>query len=365
MKLRALCWLTLPAFVALIAYAITTGQLRRVWSTVVQLEPLIEFPTKIDLGEQEIGDHAIGRLVIANRGGGELVLDQFQSNCSCAGLEEEHDGRYAPVKLLRLKAGEEAHLVVRVSVRGVPAGASMVNFVEFRTNDPTRPTARIEALVRRVFGGVSSSPASVVFGTVPVGIQVQHVVDIWDNALVSRTIERVTSSVPDRVTVRLLPTEGNPQASEKSPNGKLIGRLEVGVVTAKPGEVNAKVQIYIAKESRDPDSVCVIGRIAAPVEISPPFLILPRTSGSGPVFSAHCIFRSFPRSSLTLAVDPLPPGLTAEILSNKSPGQQLVQVVWDPSRGGPSVGSQRHVLRFRAKAGDTEIALELPVLLQR
>ena len=149
------------------SYLAATGVLRRAWSENIKNDPRIEYPARLDLGNHEVGEIAITRFTIANRGGGELVIDDIHSNCSCTGMEREQDGRYGRVNSLRLKAGEQANLVMRVSVRGVPIGAEMLNAVEFQTNDPDRPTGRIEAVVRFVSGGVSATPQSIIFGTVP------------------------------------------------------------------------------------------------------------------------------------------------------------------------------------------------------
>jgi hypothetical protein len=341
-----------------------TVPLRLPWAPIVSLNPVVAYPAKLDLGEHEIGDLAVSRFTIANRGNGELVIDQIRTNCSCTGMEREQDNEFVQVKSLRLRGGEQANLVMRVSVRGVPVGAEMLNVVEFQTNDPSQPTGRIEAIVRRVSGGVVASPESVVFGTVPVGATVRKLIDIRDNALLPRLIERVTSTMPERVTVRLQPVRDGPREANPPPEGAVVARLEVNVETAAPGEVDAVVQVYLAGEARTRDAVTVVGRVAAPIEISPGLLILPRASSSGPVYSATCICRSTAGEPLVVIVDSVPPGLTADVLAQDCPKLRSVRVTWDPSQGKVPTGRERQVIRLRAKAGDNEVVLELPVLLQ-
>src|SRR5262249_27681057 len=167
MKMRIFCWLAVPIFLGVASYFVVKGQWLRARPSVSSPDPMIDYPAKVDLGECEMGDQVVGRFTIANRGGGELIVDQIRTNCSCSGMEQEKDGRFFRIDSLRLNAGEQADLVMRVAVRGVPVGTEMLNIVEFQTNDPTHPTGRMEVVVRRVWGGVSTNPPSVIFGAAP------------------------------------------------------------------------------------------------------------------------------------------------------------------------------------------------------
>jgi hypothetical protein len=179
--MRVICWLALPVLLGSISYLVMTGQLYEVWSSIFKLDRVIDYPPTIELGKHELGDQVVKHFTIANRGGGELVIDQIRTNCSCFGLEREQDGRYLRMESVRLPAGEQADLVVRVSVRGVPIGYALHNEVEFRTNDPTHPVGRIDVVASRVSGGVSTVPPSVVFGTV--AVRLGHRKDCRDDQL--------------------------------------------------------------------------------------------------------------------------------------------------------------------------------------
>src|SRR5262245_46049828 len=122
--------------------------------------PIIEYPARLDLGDREMGDEVIKPYTIVNRGRGELVITHIRTACSCTGMERAENGRYVKVELLRLKPGEKADLVMRIAVRGPRIGGEMINVIEFQTNDPKQPSCRIEAIVRRVSGGVYLSPES-------------------------------------------------------------------------------------------------------------------------------------------------------------------------------------------------------------
>ena len=67
-----------------------------------------------------------------------------------------------------------------------------------------------------------------------------------------------------------------------------------------------------------------------------------------------------------LAVESVPAGLTAEILS--TPGSadcRIVRISWDPQRGNSLADGARHSARLRAKVGEKEMTLEVPVLCRK
>ncbi len=168
MKPRALCWIVVPLLIAAVVYALRTDEGRRIRATVTRSGPVVEFPAILDLGDRERGEVAVGRFTVANRGGGELLIDRIRTNCACSGLEREAEGEFIRVDSVRLGPDERAERVLRVSVRG-RAGEAVRNQVYFRTNDPTRPEAVIETVIRNVTAGVTALPTSVIFGTVPRG----------------------------------------------------------------------------------------------------------------------------------------------------------------------------------------------------
>jgi hypothetical protein len=127
-------------------------------------DPVLECPAIVELGDRELGEVAVARLTIANRGGRELVIEEMQSNCACSGLEREQDGKFIRLNSLRVAPREEVQLVMRVLVQGAPGGPAQSR-VEFRTNDPVRPAAAIHTSVSKVKAGVNTLPTSVVFGT--------------------------------------------------------------------------------------------------------------------------------------------------------------------------------------------------------
>lgn len=363
MKTRLLFWVALPLSAGVLSYFATTGQLQRSWSAAFRLYPVIDYPEQLDLGEHEIGDLIIAPFTISNRGGGELVIDQVQTNCSCTGLEQRGEAGYLRVESLRLQAGEHAELVMRIAVRGVPNDRQMVNLVRFRTNDPTRPEAQIEAVVSRVRGGVTCFPRSIAFGTVPIGAKVVQTVDVRDTGQPPRSIERLTSTDPDRVTFRLLPIPTEQRNKNWHPDGVLIARFEVVVNTATSGQVTAKAEIHLKGGTRSPDGLDVAGRIAEPIEVTPSSLLLPRVSADGLIYTANCIVRSTDGQALTAVVEQAPPGLTAEALPGEAASLRRIRVRWDP-RGGKALAGTKNIVHLKVKTGPVETRLQLPVLIR-
>lgn len=364
MKKATYCWMAAALSCGILASLATVAAQTRAWRAFWKLSPVIDYPTYFDLGDHEKGDVVVTPFTIANRGGGELRIDEITSNCGCTGMEREENGRYVSLESIRLKAGEVAHLMMRVSVGG-PLGFAAHNFVEFRTNDPQQPTGRIEVVVGRVSGGVFTTPESVVFRTVPVGCKARQLIDIWDPAATGREIKRVTSTGSDQISVRLIRDTELPKRRETNPDRVLVGQLDVTLAANHPGKINSTVLIEVAGREKRPDELPVVGTVAALFEMSPSVIVLPRSTSSGRVYSAKCFCRSISSKPVALTVDSLPAGVTAKVLSETVAGERAVEIVWDPQAGKEQKLGQRQTIRFRAKDGVNEAVVEFPIILQK
>lgn len=363
--MRIFCWVAVPLFLGIASFLTARGSLTGVWFSGAQGRPVIEYPATVDLGEQEMGELVVGRFAITNRGGADLIVDRIQTNCSCTGMEREHEGRYERVESLRLKANEKADLAVRVSVRGVPVDAAMHNVIEFQTNDPIHPTGRIEVVVRRVRGGVSVSPPSLIFGTIPVGTAYRQILEVRDAAAKSGSVIGVTAIGTPGLTARLLPVEDVHREGPLQPGSTLIGRVEVVVDAKVAGPVSGEIRIQLTGKGRPPDAIKVAGNIAAPVEMRPSALVLPRQTAHGLVYTAQALCRSTDGMPLTLTVDDVPPGLTVEVLAGGSESSRIIRVSLDPETSLRATDGQQQTLRLLAKSGDKDTMVELPVRLRR
>lgn len=358
MRFRLLIWVVAPLLVGAGAFLAHSIDWKRRWAEWTCTAPVAEIPTKIDLGERELGDTAVARLVVQNRGGGELLINQIRTNCSCTGLEQEENGRYKHIEILHLGPKERSELVVRLSVRG-RIGTPMGTTILMRTNDPSLPEARVEIVVTKIKGGVSTVPTVVLLGTVPVGNEARQIIDVYDKSGQNRSVSRVVSSNPDRIRARLLPPEsGEPNSSENNSMGPPVARIEVTAGTTDPGPIEGQIAIHLADDNRPPTVVPVSGRAAEVAEASPREIVLPRSSKSGDVYFADCLCRNPFGEPLTLTLESAPPGLSVRIsFAENNPSVKLVRIGWDPHLSRPG----RTSVRFRARVEVRDTLLEIPV----
>ena len=77
MRMRRFYWLILGIMGGVLASVAIGQQLRRACSSFTALEPVIEYPSRLDLGKHEIGEVVVAPFTIANRGRRELVVTQI------------------------------------------------------------------------------------------------------------------------------------------------------------------------------------------------------------------------------------------------------------------------------------------------
>jgi hypothetical protein len=325
--------------------------------------PVAVFPVEIELGQRERGEVAIASFTLANRGGAELVLEDFQSNCSCSGIERLQGNEFVRLDVLRVKPGEEVELRMRVSVRGAPVGARARNGVRFRTNDPDKPTGQIDAVINQVTGGVFTVPESVVIGSVKVGTKVRHVFEVRDDAIEPRILERVASS-QDRVKVRILDKSEHGDPAGSVHGGVCIAYVEVLVDTSSPGNIDSGLTLLLAGSPRTPDQLRVLGRVVGPVDLSPSVLVLPRSSPDGPIYSANCLLRSTDGKPLTVSVDACPQHLSVQLppSDREATPVTILAVKLDPKLSALASEDRNQPIRLRCRSAEVESVIELRVL---
>lgn len=98
------------ALVALLIAALALAMRRSSDNRIHDL-PVLESPETVDLGEQEIGATAVGQFVVRNAGTAELVLSEFRTSCSCAGVERLVNGNVHPVESVVVAPGDQIHLL--------------------------------------------------------------------------------------------------------------------------------------------------------------------------------------------------------------------------------------------------------------
>lgn len=334
------------------------------------MAPTLEVPSLLDLGERELGEEVVTHFTLANRGGSELLIDQVRSSCTCSGLERQENGEYVRVDSLRLQAGEQAELSLRVHVRAKEVGVAMRILVAFRTNDLQRPEAIIEAVIPKVTGGVETWPSCLVFGTIQTGSQHHRVFEIRDNAVERRVVEQVTSSDPEHIAVRLLPlnapddgqeTRTRPDDRQETRTKNAIARCEVTVQAHKPGSIEGNLYIRLGSGTPSLQMIRVSARVVGPITVSPALLVLPRHAEAGLLYHADCFCRTVDDKSLVLTVKSIPPDLSVKILSDGTQHGYCVRIKWIPKRG-ELPETDRKVVRLQARIEGSESIVEIPVV---
>jgi hypothetical protein len=237
---------------------------------------------------------------IANPGTGELVIDQIKTSCACTGLEQLGDGGWARADSVKVPAYGRAELLIRVTVQGRPEG-EMRNAIRFRTNAAACPEGRIETVVPRVVGGVTTYPAAASFGVITLGTATRQVLDVYDDCPEPRAVASVTPSDPGRFSARMLPAQADIPAPEGRP-GVCIGRLVVTAETSRPGPLDGKIEILLTGGKRVVSSVQVAGSVSPPAVFSPSVVVLPRAGSRGMVYSCECECRSLDGAPLELSL---------------------------------------------------------------
>lgn len=365
-KIRVLIYCAVPLMIAVGVFAVRWCQHSGVWANVTRSDPVLVCPEKVELGSRELGEVAVSRLVVGNRGSEELRIHDIRTDCACSGLEREVGGEFVRVDSLRLRPDEETELIVRVSARG-QVGQPARNVITFLTNDPRRPKVSLVVHFSKITAGVNSVPTSVVFGTLPTGNSVRKVLIIYDDAVQPRKIARVVSTNPKQIDVSLLPTVmTKSQLGRKDEDpGTAIGRVEVVLHRRRPGPINAQIEIHLTPGTRRPTSIAVSGRVVPPVQVMPPSLLLPRSSKNGPIYHAKCICRSAEGKTLNLSVTRVPPGLSVEIRSLAGTSTtKIVEIRCDPAKKVDLDQQAPARVRLRGQVDDQTYALEIPVYIR-
>lgn len=323
--------------------------------------PSIDYPTVVDLGERELGEVALVEFDIKNIGTSNLLIHEIKTTCSCTGLETKVGNDFLRVESLTFKAGEAKRMAVRVAVRGAPANSSFSNFVTFETNDPDNLNCNIQTIAPKVKGGVFPIPDIVSFGTVEASAEARFQIDLFDDAISPRVVDRIAVSNPKVISATLrTANELHDSPKIRPTKGTYIGQIEISVNTLKPGEVNEVVNVFVKDRGELPNPVRIVGVVSNRFEVTPKMLILPRNSSGGPVYKARCVCRYVKGGDFALSAQ-APPGVTVSILPNTGAGDIPFEISLDPATLKCSVESEL-TIKLTAQAGTVNQDLLFTVL---
>ncbi len=320
--------------------------------------PVIACPENVDLGPQSFGAIVVGRFRVENRGSSPLVLGQFSTSCSCAGVEIEEGGTTKRVEDVHIPPGGSTELLVRIAI-GARPGTSQVVHVSFRTNDSDRPGITIPLFTPRVIGGLYAEPESVVFGDVPVGLPASRTIRLYATEEAGRSVREVRSRHPDLFATRFIPPNGTEPAHETA--GRYLGTVEVVARTDRPVPLEGEIQVVIDEQAQAPEKISVVGAVVPAIVSRPAILLLPRHANGKPLWSGQIALTGRDGAEISLAVESVPDGLTATVRADPAnPGQWLLDVTARPA----GLARREVAVRLRAdlKPGGT-VSVSVPVVL--
>lgn len=357
---RRIWWVLPPVLVLGVGYSWQVGFLQQQWSIAVGSEPSIDYPSVIDLGDRQTNDAISVRFEIKNRGGRELVIAQITSSCACGKLEQEIDGAAHQIHELRISPGGTAELRVSTTVR-VDGTGVFSQVVSFQTNDPDQPEGRITITFRVTDGKVRLSPSAVQFGQLAVGQSNRQVVELFAADERYYSVSRVISTDPSRVTAQWIPAQVNLATISSE---RLLGSIELTPVSAQPQVLDALIQVEFSDPTLPPASVAVGGSVRRKLDVSPPSLVLPISTGSGDCYTGRCIVRSISGDSVSLELVTVPPNMSVTFPDAADGPTRLVAISWLHT-ADQGEGTQVRLVRVRATAGSESELLDIPVTCER
>lgn len=324
--------------------------------------PVLAYQSSYDLGPQEFATTAIGRMILANEGNGELVIGPFKTSCSCAAVEVERGGTINRINELRIPPHSRSEILVRITIGGRP-GSNQQVLVLFASNDPARPEGVIELSIPHIRGSVYSEPSAVVFGEIERGPANVREVFVYDNGVKSRKIESVLASHPERFEVELVPPQPGvhePQYHESA--GRMIAVAKVRPKAGYVGPLDGYFEVVVASEARSPDRVDVIGRILGPYTCTPDALSLPRFVAGKPSYQGELLIARRDGKPITVTADGLPKGVTAKVEPDANdPARARVVVSCEPLG---TAANRSANLRFQIQVGkDSPAPFEVPLVV--
>ncbi|HMP02883.1 MAG TPA: DUF1573 domain-containing protein [Gemmatales bacterium] len=323
--------------------------------------PRLVAPIHLDLGEHEAGDLVIAELKLGNGGEAPLVVDQIHTDCGCAGVEREANGKFERIGDIRLAPGEDADLRVRLTVPDVPGADRVSLSVYFRTNDPCHDRGKIALVITKVNRGLSVFPQTVAFGSVHRNDTVTKVVEIRDRSQVPRKDWHFRVS-PGIVSARALPL---PVVPDKQLEGELVGRLEITVDGSTACNIDSVIEVAVTGESRKPTTINVVGKVVTPLEVTPSVIALPLRSRNGPVFDYLVTLRSQTGNPVEILKIQSPEIITTQLLDDEGPRvARRIRVALDPSKVKQPVTSDSQQIQILARSGDIEETLNVQVIVR-
>lgn len=297
-----------------------------VYTTRVQISSSmgIEYQSLIQLAPLRHGAMATASFPIRNQTGQGIILQHFRSSCACEKVGVRQNGRLIPPENIAIADGHEVEVQVSFTANG--RYDRSVHITVFVTTDhPSFPELKIAVTASIIGVKPLTDPSSIRLGTVMHGESWRQRIQLFDVDSRSRKINVVVPKGENLLNAIFLPQVDSVRSDEVG-RGFPIGALDVELKATSTESFEGEIQLYLDDDTADPLRLPLSYRVAAPIEVYPPVLYLPRATSKGFVYAGICLCKSSIGVPLRLEVASRPHGVQVEILPSDKPGAPVRQV---------------------------------------
>lgn len=282
--------------------------MKKIGSSVSQ----IKYPEVINFGVREIGDVAIERFFVENKGRENLIVNKIKTNCSCTGFEIKKNGEFVKANEFVIAPGKTEEVAVRLTVQGIPPNSKATSEIFFQTNDPDQKDCKIKLIIDRVKSGLSPIPDVIIVNDFKPRVEKKYLIDLFDDTEGFKQISGLGVSDKNRINVELILDDIKNDVKTDEHEKKKIGSIEVTIKSKDQCNFNEVIVIKKNDNTIMTNKIRIIGSILPSVDISPGAIVLPRKSSTGLIYKAKCVFRSTSGQTMKLNIKKLPNGVTVK-----------------------------------------------------
>jgi hypothetical protein len=360
MKRFVALWLITPALTGLLAF--------QAGGYIFRSGPRADVTDTIDLGVRPYGDHALAQLTVRNPGRQPLDLTDIRPCCgTTVTLWGDQGADDRPLTRATVPPGGELQLAARVIIRGAP-GRLSPGSIECRTNDPNRPTVRID--IRAAVGGfLVASPSAVEIPALPQTGVAERSIEIRDTGLTERrAVTRIESSDPTWLQVRSVRREDRPYGPANRQLGHVVATANILVVVPeRPGTLQGELRVFTDDSATPAVTVPIRAKRLARVEVVPSTVVLPRIVNGSDCYNMKCLCRSTDGRPFVLTAEGVLTGLAVRVHESSAKGRNVhvVSIEWRPDSDPSRDKSVSRSVTLNAQFEDGAEALTIPVVCYR
>jgi len=270
----------------------------------------IRYPEVINFGVREIGDVAVEKFFVENKGREKLIVNKIKTNCSCTGFEIKKNGEFVKANEFEIAPGKSEEVAVRLTVQGVPPNSKATSEIFFQTNDPCQKDCKIKLIIDRIKSGLSPVPDVIIIKDFKPRVEQKYLIDLFDDTEGFKQIAGLGVSDKNRIEVELFLDHFENDVKIDEHVNKKVGFIEVKVRSKGAGDFNEVIVIKKNDNTIMANKIRIIGSVLPSVDISPSKIVLPRKSSTGLIYKARCVFRSTSGQAMKLNIKKLPNGVT-------------------------------------------------------